>query len=104
MVRGDWWVDDTGMNLLKGVDGDVNNPIYLEDEAIIEFLSRIPEARSAFLRMVPNMLPDEQTRLNTLYAVAYPPPSNLMDEVTVSDNFQHYINTRGIHTSKPKRC
>lgn len=89
---GDWWADDIGTNLLKGVEGDISNPILLEDEAIVEFLTRIPASKDAFLRMVPNMLPEEQARLYRLYNCSFPPPSNLMDENIRSDVFQHTLN------------
>lgn len=102
MAGGDWWVNDVGSNLLKGVDGDVNNPPLLEDEAIVEFITRIPASRDAFLRMVGNMLPEEQVRLNLLYSCAVPPPSTLMDDVTRSDTFQHKMNTGPVRTTGPR--
>ena len=102
MPQGDWWIDDAGTNLLKGIDDDVNNPAFLEDSAIVDFLIRIPAARDAFLRMVGNMLPEEQARLMRLYACATPPPSTQMDPNDVSDAFQHRINTSSVRTSGPR--
>lgn len=102
-MAGDWWNDNTGTNLLRGVKGDANNPPALEDSAIVEFLVRIPEARAAFLRMVPNMLPAEQARLMTLYNCAVPPPATLADEITRSDVFQHKFNSGiPVRTSGPR--
>jgi hypothetical protein len=102
MLQGDWWDNDIGTNLLKGVDGSTDNPPCLEDEAIVEFLVRIPASRAAFLRMVGNMLPAEQTRLMGLYSCAVPPPSTLMDPNSQSDSFQHRMNSGPVRTSGPR--
>jgi len=101
-AHGDWWYDGIGTNLLAGIDTDPLNPPWLPDSAIVDFLTMIPASRESFLRIVPNMAPDEQTRLMRLYNCAFPPPSNLMDDVSRSDIFQHRMNTGPIRTSGPR--
>ena len=96
---GEWWFNDTGDNLLKGVEDDDTNPIRLPDDVLLDFLARIPAARASFDRLVPNMLVDEQTRLNTL---AISVQLMVTDPVEASDRFQHSQNTVGIHTTGPR--
>jgi hypothetical protein len=102
MLHGDFWYNDVGTNLLAGVDDDPLNPPWLADTDIVDFLVRIPLSRDSFLRIVPNMLPDEQTRLMRLYNCAYPPPSNLMDPNSQSDIFQHRLKSAPVRTTGPK--
>lgn len=54
------WLDDDGN------PGDPNNPMLLDDWFILECLHTIPEAKEDFFRVLPVMLPAEQTRLNRL--------------------------------------
>ena len=96
----EWWFDNSGQNLLKGVVGDVNNHIRLADEAIVDFLMEIQDARDSFNRLVPTMLPAEQDRLKALIAGA-PTLAPLIHD-RVSDNFQHRMNTMSIRTSGPR--
>lgn len=91
-----WWINNSGLNLLKGVDGDRGNPIRLSDLYIVDFLRQIPAARDAFNRLVPNMLPDEQTRLR---GIASASKFMQLDYKAVEDNFQATLNTVGVHTS-----
>ena len=60
--KGDWWNDNVGQNMLAGVEDDPDNIPVLPGYAITDMLRRIPAARAAFNRMVPNMLPEEQER------------------------------------------
>ena len=92
----EWWFDSAGTNLLRGVPDDEANPPMLEDWLIVKFLSTIPQARESFNRIVKNMLPLEQERL---YYLASGLCSQLwVDPRDVEDNFQHRMNTSGIHT------
>jgi DNA-binding NarL/FixJ family response regulator len=93
----EWWYNNSGLNLLKGVDGDTSNPIRLPDATIIQFLRTIPAARSSFNRIVPNMLEDEQIRLRAIAegSAKYVLP----DYEAVEDTFQNRQNTAGVRTA-----
>jgi len=96
----DWWYDDTGENLLKGVEDDPDNPIRLEGNLIVDFLCTIPAALESFNRLVPLMLVDEQTRLNALaYGI---PKYNFQNSKTFHDNVQSKWNKSGVRLEKPK--
>lgn len=91
----DWWYNNSGLNLLKGVEGDVNNPIRLPSATIIDFLRRIPAARDSFNRLVPNMLEEEQIRLRKL-AESCP---SLDTGYRYEDDFQALQNRQGVRTT-----
>ena len=100
MKHAEWWYDDTGENLLKGVEDDDDNPIRLVDSLIVDFLSTIPAALDSFNRIVPTMLTDEQTRLWAL-AVGIP-KSTYQDPTTFHDSVQNRWNRAGVRLEKPK--
>ena len=87
--------------MLAGVEGDADNPILLSDDYIVAFLLTIPAARESFARVVPNMLPEEQTRLNALRdeGIAV---DLAFDYKAVSDNFMRTQNVAGVRTCGPR--
>lgn len=92
----EWWLNNSGLNLLKGVEGDEDNPPRLTDEYILSFLRTIPAARASFNSLVPNMLEEEQDRLRALAASAqFMSP----DYKAVEDRFQSALNKAGVHTT-----
>lgn len=91
----EWWYNNSGLNLLKGVLGDENNPIRLSDTTIVDFLRRIPAARDSFERIVPNMLPEEQERLRLLAASC----QRLDRSYIYEDTFQGLMNRQGVRTT-----
>jgi len=91
----EWWLNNSGLNLLKGVEDSESNPTRLSDEFIVDFLRRIPAARTSFNRLVPNMLPEEQTRLRGLVHSA---ELQTVDRLTVEDAFQASQNKAGVRT------
>lgn len=91
----DWWYNNSGLNLLKGIEGDDTNPIRLPDASIIDFLRRIPAARDSFNRLVPNMLEDEQVRLRKLAESC----QHLDEGYRYEDAFQNSQNRQGIRTT-----
>ena len=100
VAQREWWFNEVNDNLLKGVVDDLDNPPRLCDAAIVDFLSRIPEARASFERVVPQMLPEEQERL---FLVSRGRPYNLnTDPQIVEDQFQASQNKVGIHTTGPR--
>ena len=93
---GEWWINDSGLNLLKGVDGDETNPIRLGDDYILDFIRRIPAARDSFNRLVPQMLEAEQARLR---GIAESAQFMMPDYKAVEDMFQASQNKVGVHTA-----
>ena len=91
-----WWVNNSGLNLLKGVNDDTDNPIRLSDDYILSFLRMIPPARASFEALVPNMLPDEQDRLRALATSA---EFLSVDLKAKEDQFQSVLNKAGVRTS-----
>jgi len=92
----EWWLNNSSLNLLKGVNDDDCNPFRLSDESIVQFLRTIPAARASFNLLVPNMLPDEQDRLRALMMSAtFMAP----DYKAVEDAFQSALNKPGVHTT-----
>lgn len=95
---GEWWVQNNGkgQNMLAGVEDDLTNPIRLSDVVIVDFLRRIPAARSSFETLVPTMLPLEQDRLRGLVLSA-----NLVqpDLKKTHDDFQAAHNKAGVRTT-----
>jgi len=91
----EWWLNNSGTNLLEGIVDDEDNPAKLSDAAIIDFLRRYQGARDSFSRLVIGMLPEEKERLMALAAQA---PEVYIDPQTQSDAIQRAWNTAGIHT------
>lgn len=77
--------------MLKGVEGDNNNPRLLTDEQVIEFINQIPQARASLYRILPTLLLAEQDRIN--YLLSGSPGLLPLTLDTISDNFQHRMNT-----------
>lgn len=98
-----WWQNNSGTNLLKGVEGDSLNPPRLTDDFILYCLRTCQQARTEFEQIVPSMLPAEQSRLSTLIALNPGPSSLMVDPSTVEDQFQRTMNTQGVRTRMPKR-
>jgi hypothetical protein len=96
----EWWISGIGDNMLKGVNDEPLNPIRLPDSAIVDFLTRIPEARASFLRVVPLLLPEEQQRLLNLALFPFNNPLRGSGQ-DHSDAFQRLLNTQGIRTAGP---
>ena len=92
----EWWFNNSGQNLLKGVEGDESNPPLLADNLIVYFLRLIPEARESYNRVVTSMLEDEQLRLEKVTASAQ---YILPDYQETEDRFQSRQNTAGVRTS-----
>lgn len=96
----EWWISGIGDNMLKGINDEPLNPIRLPDGSIVDFLTRIPEARASFLRLVPLLLPEEQQRLLNLALFPFNNPLARSDR-DHTDAFQHLLNTQGIRTTGP---
>jgi hypothetical protein len=100
-----WWIDELGVNNLRGVPGDPTNPVILSDDSILEFLLNIPLAQQDFLRTLPAMLPDEQIRLNAIVSrnpralEKYPNP----DPQILSDQFMNALNRTAFRFHDPNR-
>lgn len=91
----EWWINNSGSNLLAGIVGDAENPALLPDAFIVDFLRRYQSARDSFNRLVPGMLPEEKARLALLADQA---PEVYVDPQVVSDAVQRAWNRAGVHT------
>jgi hypothetical protein len=91
---GEFWINNSGTNLLTGVDGDPNNPVQLHASFILDFLVRIPSARASFDRLYPNLLPAEQARLDPLANSAS--QGLIRDPIEESDELMQTWNTAGV--------
>jgi len=78
---------------------DPDNPARLPRDVIIDFLRRIPEARSSFCRLFRLMSTEEQERLTWIAMMAklFKRDPKLWDDL-----FQKGQNTVGIYTTGPK--
>lgn len=90
----EWWITKSGDNTLKGVVGDPDNPIQLDNETIVHFLMHIPQARASFDRLLPTMLLEEQDRLE--YLISGSAGLQPLTREMVEDNFQRRLNTDGV--------
>lgn len=98
-VKQEWWIDNVGRNMLRGVHGDSSNPPILPDDYIFDFLRKIPAARESFNRLYPTMLPDERARLDEISKGA----THLQPDIKAKgDAFQRGQNTVGIFTTGPR--
>lgn len=92
--KSEWWVNDVGTNMLKGVHGDESNPVMLDDTTIIDFLMHHLPARASFDRLYPTLLPDEQARFDMILEGS--PMLTPIVVATIEDNFQHQWNTANV--------
>ena len=98
---GGWWYHDNGENMLAGVADDPNNLPRMSDELIVNLLTTIQDARDSFDRIVGNMLPEEQDRLNALRHQGI--ATHLArDYKKITDDFQRAQNTAGVRTAGPR--
>ena len=105
-----WWNDDAGTNLLRGVDRfdketnrwlpDPQDPCKLPRDVIIDFLRRIPQARSSFDRDYAR-LDWSEAELRRIDEISIAAKNMLVDEKTNGDAFQKRWNTAGIYTTGP---
>ena len=97
----EWWTNNTGDNLLKGVEDDDDNLPRLSNTMIYELLLTIQEARDSFNRLYPTMLPDEQLRLDEI-TVGVVSIHIAEDPQDIEDSFQEGQNKAGVQTAGPK--
>lgn len=101
-TQNNWWIGDSGKNMLRGDPDDPKNPPILGNDLILEFLHRIPQAREDFLVMLPSLTIQERSRLELLVENApfiAKLPESLPEE---SDAFMHKMNTAGVYTTGPR--
>lgn len=94
---GEWWVSDTGENMLAGLPGSYDNPARLPDDYILNFLICIPDARKSFDRLIGNMLPEEQERLRPLRLAS--DNQRIQDPGILSDMFMTSMNRHPVYSN-----
>lgn len=95
----EWWLNNSGQNLLAGVEDDESNPPRLSATFIVDFLRRIPAARESFNRLFGQMTEEEQERLTALAQAA---EFMVPDPKAVEDAFQSALNKAGVQTVGPR--
>lgn len=90
---GNFWINDNGVNTLKGVPDDETNPPRLPDFHILNALQRTQKAQDDFNKMLPSLLPEEQERLNTLTDDNPFLTKLISDETITGDEVQKTFNT-----------
>lgn len=93
----EWWFDGSGRNMLAGDPIDPNNLPLMDDDHILDFLRRIPDAIVSFNRLVPTMTVIERIRLNDLASRVRPQ----LDEKDFIDVVQGNWNRKGVRSRGP---
>lgn len=88
-------------NTLRGVPGDPDNPVRLPDDFIIFALQTSTEARAAFDKILPSLLPEEQARLQKILD-DHPDVRFVEDSQNIADATQRIHNRAGIYTTGPR--
>ncbi len=78
---------------------DEDNPAVLEDAQILYILSTSRQARDDYMRLFPDLLPEEQARLTLLVESNKHRASLIRDSQGYHDMIQHVDVTSGIHVS-----
>lgn len=81
------------------VHKDPTNPAVLEDANILHILSTSRQARTDFLRLFPDLLPEEQDRLTLLIESNKHRASLIRDTQAYEDMIQRRAVTAGVHVS-----
>lgn len=96
-----WWVSETGVNMLEGDPNDPDNPVKLPDASILEFIQKIPQARTDLEAIFPTMSSVGQERIKALIANNPFLHKPMESPVTKADDFQKRQNTAGVYTAGP---
>jgi len=102
-MASNWWIDKSGRNVLKGVEGDPENPPIYSNEFITDLLLTYPDARIGFEQIVPTMLPEEQERYKDMLAAnpfVFANPH--LSETVRLDYIQSRWNTSYIRNAGPR--
>lgn len=79
---------------------DPTNPAVLEDNNILYCLATCRQAREDYIRLFPDLLPEEQARLTTLIESNKNRSSLIRDTQAYEDMIQRVAVTAGVHVSK----
>ena len=63
-----FWINNNGVNTLKGVPDDPDNLPRLPDKYIVDAFSRTQQAHDDYYKLKPALLPEEQERIEALLA------------------------------------
>jgi hypothetical protein len=96
-----FWINEQGVNTLRGEYDNPSNPLRLPDDIVLEFLKTYPEARNGLHALYPNMTQGERERLESFAAFFKPNTPQPDPEQIVEDKFQTKandlrVNARGV--------
>lgn len=94
-----WWVSETGVNMLEGDPDDPENPVKLPDASVIEFIHKIPQARIDLEICFPTLSEVAQTRIKNLISANPFIQKPMESPITKADDFQFRQNTAGVYTA-----
>jgi hypothetical protein len=86
---GNFWIRESGLNTLKGVEGESDNRPILPDLLIVNMLNENQQARDDFEKLFPTMTATEQERLLELFSYSRPP---LEYPQVIEDRVQKKLN------------
>lgn len=89
-----WWLS-SGKLLLRGVEGDPENPILLPDTHIVHFFHTIPASVTAYHQVKLILTPPERVRIEGLLTLS---KSHPLEPKTFHDREQQRWNQAGIRT------
>lgn len=94
-----FWMTETGDNMLKGCCGDEENPIKLGDCFIVDALQRNPRARTDFCLLYPTLSECEKERFDILMRDNPLLFKMITDCQSLTDKFQSALNKTPIYTA-----
>lgn len=100
---GNWWISDHGVNTLKGIEDDPDNPPRLTPDQIAYFLRTSRKAREDFEALYPSLLPEEQERLASLVENNRGMTRLMTDDMEFNDALQSRDARSGVRLTWVKR-
>lgn len=94
-----FWISTTGVNTLKGCDGDPNNKPVLQLNMILDILFKNKVAQKDFWKLYPSLFPCEKEKFDKAFEKnPYLKKYMLADDTDVSDKFMSWVNKTPIYS------
>ncbi len=97
-----FWINNNGINTLKGVPGDLDNRPVLQDETILKAFRSSQIARDDLCVLLPSLLPEEQDRLTSLFNENKYLSQLIRSGQEIADSEQRRFNTIPVYTAGPR--